>query len=718
MSISASALRAELCFERYFAVAVALIEGGYYEWLLKAIEDCFHFNQTFIVFDCPSGTGKTQAGVALLVMAQTEAKIFDRQLKTAHIVWTSSVSSQAIYQAIQEEQEKNDIYVQDFFSIAKRWLQMPGRSSARKEGALEYKKHVWDHLLKFVFRKPSMMQVFMDGTTIIVLVWDEIPVEPTELALIGELRDELKTIDEIIIILSGTNSMAANMVGISTTRASFSDEKNEGDPWSLVVTRMPKFVPAASPHFSFWSDIQSSTDCEVKSVVDAISHSVQGNGNPRLINFAIAYLESVLRKATPEQAFTFEAWQKVFSDSNLRGKFLVTKWSEGSEILTSQANLLLAASSSSHLADKIIHRHYGQRSFPDRGTKACCSLLPNEKTNFGGWLKLCPSEWRCFGKNLYSGDVDHTSITGAHVDWQTSVFQPVQTDILLYLGCCWSQGYFLVGRIHSDDKLLKECSFNKFKALQLVRAYWNPNALGGFNFQNPQAPISTVAMMEVSLVLSVMNAAALSRGGSSDFFTFFERFLSELEIEMSAIPEKMLNDKAFQGIRIPRYVFPGPKDSSRLFKKNIGILERAANAESIDATLHGVECTNHFGKELREMYFEAKQRKSLDATELMKVTKKILKNDTSIGIMITSSSSKFEMEGEKPSEALANLNEWLEGEIDPTKKKGKWALIPSKLGTGYFVRVDNHGKGIITPFTFNEGKQGRFILIKLPDLSY
>ena len=118
---------AEKCLEQYISVATWLVKNGYYNWLRKVISDCFKCSNTFIVFDCPSGSGKTQAGMALLVLARLEVEICDRRLIAAHIVWESSVADQVIYSALQADQRTQSICVEGFFTKGKRWLEMSDR---------------------------------------------------------------------------------------------------------------------------------------------------------------------------------------------------------------------------------------------------------------------------------------------------------------------------------------------------------------------------------------------------------------------------------------------------------------------------------------------------------------------------------------------------------------------------------------------------------------
>ena len=67
-------------------------------------------------FDCPSGTGKTQAGIALMLIAQAGSKVGGRDLIVAHIVWPNAVRSQRIYREIQSDQAVRGIVVDNFSS--------------------------------------------------------------------------------------------------------------------------------------------------------------------------------------------------------------------------------------------------------------------------------------------------------------------------------------------------------------------------------------------------------------------------------------------------------------------------------------------------------------------------------------------------------------------------------------------------------------------------
>jgi hypothetical protein len=500
----------------YLLVGRKLLFEGYYNWLLAVIRDCYKCKATFIVFDCPSGSGKTQTGVALLALSRMNVTICDKHLVVAHFVWQSAVNGQKIYEAIEEDQMGQSVNVKAFYPRAKIWLKMPDRLTVKEAGIEMYKEHIWDQCLSYVFLQSSMRSKFLNEVALFVLLWDEIPVESADMAFIGKLRDELKTVKNIGIILSGTNSKAVNMIGLSTGKESRSEIKDSGDYWSCLVSRMPKFVLESSGHYMFWSKIldSPSNHTELKSVIQAISNLINGNGNPRLINMAMSALETIHTQALRGSPFTFEKWQKLFSET------------KGSNIVKAQANLLLAASSFSPLADAIIHSHFGQRAFPDNSQTACCSLTPT-MTAYGGWFKRCPPRWRALGKSVYTCSVDLQSITAAHVGWQMTIFQSVKKDILLYLGSCWTVGYFAAFQRDACDK--NTIYVLVHTAIEVVRAFWESHVYGVFSFQNLLAPINTGAMVEVLVALSVMNAA-VSESTASDFFDFFKRFFFTVRI--------------------------------------------------------------------------------------------------------------------------------------------------------------------------------------------
>jgi len=96
----------------------------------------------------------------------------------------------------------------------------------------------------------------------------------------------------------------------------------------------------------------------------------------------------------------------------------------------------------------------------------------------------------------------------------------------------------------------------------------------------------------------------------------------------------------------------------------------------------------------------------------MEVIKKLLKDDGSIGIMVSSQNSNMKMNRDMPSAPLAHLRDLLSGERKP-RKETVWSQKESNLGVGYFVNVDEFGRGTISSYGFNKEKKGRFFLITL-----
>jgi hypothetical protein len=57
----------DVCFHEYWKLAEHLIQGRNYEALISVIAEC-RSRHTFVVMECASGFGKSQAGTALSVL--------------------------------------------------------------------------------------------------------------------------------------------------------------------------------------------------------------------------------------------------------------------------------------------------------------------------------------------------------------------------------------------------------------------------------------------------------------------------------------------------------------------------------------------------------------------------------------------------------------------------------------------------------------------------
>ena len=64
-SVASAPLTTLIELTEYTTAALNLLADGYYDGLIAAVNECFDTPSTFAVLDCPSGTGKTLAGVAL-----------------------------------------------------------------------------------------------------------------------------------------------------------------------------------------------------------------------------------------------------------------------------------------------------------------------------------------------------------------------------------------------------------------------------------------------------------------------------------------------------------------------------------------------------------------------------------------------------------------------------------------------------------------------------
>jgi hypothetical protein len=322
-------------FKGYADVAAYLLNNDWYQPFLNVALECLNFRSanTFIVLDCASGAGKTQLGFALIMLAKIEIPFMlnDMELEVAHIIWPTSVASQDIYVSMQKYQQNRGIKVSSFFRNMKAWLKHHPVYNADN---VEYENSLWDHVFSKLFTKHIER-----WAKLFVIILDEIPLDAEDLALIGDIRDSLKMVRNVVIILSGTNSMAANMIGLTSGDALSRVTHQEHARWSYLITRMPQYFVEASRLRDAWTEIQS-YDCselpnrryqDLQNAINAITISIQNHGNPRLIDFSI----DVLSRLLISNAFTFEKWQSELSKMNFESKFIISRLRYGNEILVS-----------------------------------------------------------------------------------------------------------------------------------------------------------------------------------------------------------------------------------------------------------------------------------------------------------------------------------------------------------------------------------------------
>eukprot|EP00291_Cryptomonas_curvata_P016406 CAMPEP_0172152682 /NCGR_PEP_ID=MMETSP1050-20130122/989_1 /TAXON_ID=233186 /ORGANISM="Cryptomonas curvata, Strain CCAP979/52" /LENGTH=597 /DNA_ID=CAMNT_0012821063 /DNA_START=136 /DNA_END=1930 /DNA_ORIENTATION=+ len=464
------------------------------------------------------------------------------------------------------------------------WLQ---RGLVYDQGYLEYENSLWDDVFSHLFTKHTTR-----WAKLFVIILDEIPHEVKDLALIGDIRDALKMVNKVVVILSGTNSKSANMIGLTSCYASSQNSEKDHSKWSYLITRLPHYFVEASELKNSWKEIQRHACCELsnssnqdlQNAIKTIKISIQNFGNPRLIEFSI----SALNKLLETRGFSFEKWQLELSKMNIESKFILSKLSYAKEILVSQASLLLSVTADLEIGDSMIRRHYAQRAYPDDGLNFG---LADKLCPCGGWLHIAPRYWRCLGHNLYAKNKKGECPDSPPSDWQLANFQPLVRDPILYLASCWPNGYFSIR--HGI------CNEVVFTSMTFTMGVWRPNAIVGLKFQNPKTPINAGAHLEVAVTLAIMNAGAVHKGPKMQLCSYLQQFLIQLNIYHADISQ-MQCDRAFDGLYVPRLIFP-VFDSPALSVTNIGTLEYIVNQGRMKAILHNILGCNKLGVHVKQI---------------------------------------------------------------------------------------------------------------------
>ncbi len=672
-------------------VAAYLLLLGWYLPLLKVIAACFLSISTFVVLDCASGAGKTQLAVALIVLASSNVSLLGKRLLVAHVVWPSACPSQRIYINSKAYQNAIGICTAKFIINMKIWLEL----GVPSEGNAKYQSSLWQHVLRKMFTNETEESF---ATRFCVIVLDEIPLAADELVLVGKIRDALKVVDNIVFLLSGTNSKAANMVGLSSGDATSTEHHTEHGKWSFLITRVPRYFVEASEQANGWKALQEfdrsqltpDACLDLDNAIKAIDISIKNEGNPRLIEFAIRSLIKVMKNPTK---FSFGKWQLALTYENVRSKFSFSKLSHGKEILLSQVNLLLCASAVHGIADAMIHRHYAHRAYPDDGKHFGLADLNDA---CGGWLYIAPERWRCLGHALYAkamdGTIPESCLTAAR--WQVTVFQPLERDPILYLASCWRSGYFSL----FCTKSAVEPEEFEFTALTMVDSVWKPNTFGGLNFQNPVACINTGTRLEVAVTLSIMNAGAMNFKPSMDLPLFLRNFLLQLEIKAEMVAS-MCTDPAFQGLLVPRWIFPVIREQSAVMPvipSNIGIVIREPNISKHDATLCNIKGQNKLGVNVDKIRFEMKDRKAaLSPQKMGEVAAKLFSSDGVIAFCCVRKSQLY----------------WTDKDALTALCKELKSL---NIGRVYLIKSDQR----IIRCKLNSSLSGRFIIVEVGNTEF
>ena len=684
-------------------VARKLIVDGYYSGFLEAIKDSMRVPEAVIVLDCPSGSGKTLAGIALRELDCTRANnlahCFDKRvkLKVVHVVWEKAVDSQNVYRAIVTEQESERIFGQAVFSCARRFI-------TRSDLDVHAK---FAEILKSVFPESGssdldlaayVRKLGLEKKRLIFFI-DEIPTSCDDIQFVGTIRDFLKKIPDVTVILSGTHSKAANMLGLQQGAAS-SRELRPCQPWALLITRLPGFALDASGLSRSWRSIRRAAnlapeDDTAQSVIAAIQSAIDRFANPRLLYHAIADVEDLLQMNGISPSFY--RWQTKFSESVNVIKFRVeSRWSEAFNGIIGQLNLLLEGSATSSLADAMIGEHFAQRAVPNFETG--CGVRANSGMGEScGWLYISSSWYKALGHSLFyipgpyvlNANEMHPR---ASLMWQTTTFPTVERDPLIYLGSCRRDGFFSVCDAGSTRI--------SYDACKVVLHLWSSNSVGAINYQNPRARVNTGSFMEAMLAAAAFNAATrfVSYCGSLDHYLLGiirELGISSSDIDLRYVQNIFSEDQAFSGVLVPRCLFPGDRLPAK-FPGTIGLIQRAANKDQCDLLVRRLR-RKVDGAEV-SVCMEAKDSSELTNAEMATIASKLVQKEGDVGLVIVRTCCGYW----KDDRAVEYNRRQLLAEMENNKLVGKI----------YFV----NDSGELSVLEVSD-QRGRMVVIKVPESS-
>uniref|UniRef100_A0A7S0M0E0 Uncharacterized protein n=1 Tax=Cryptomonas curvata TaxID=233186 RepID=A0A7S0M0E0_9CRYP len=354
--------------DEYKATANFLISKGYYHGAFGSVENCFEHDNTFMIVDSPSGSGKTLFGIALNQHFSKE----ELNTQVIHLIWPEAVCGQAVYDQLNTDYDRL-VQSSIFFSYI-RSLNFP---EIRITG--NRFETIWAATLKNLFPEGFDPDPFQTGGKRLLLFFDEMPLDPYSAGLMGKLRDLLKELKYVLLCLSGTNSKAANMVGQSQGSASSTVSNCSGSAWAVIITRLPSFDVDCPPIFKRWKSIEAKK--ELQHIVNCIRCSIVNGGNARSIAMAINCAEALNVEKFENAEECLDCWQIEFAKAVRRNKFDKTSYSETSKGLIGQLNMLLDASHDPDISNVLLSHHFAIRAIPDNG--ATISSKPNAKFEAG-----------------------------------------------------------------------------------------------------------------------------------------------------------------------------------------------------------------------------------------------------------------------------------------------------------------------------------------------
>jgi len=692
--------------EQYKSTARMLHKMGYYKGLTMAIECSLRNENTFVIIDCPSGSGKTLAGVALSLLDHRQtpkALIGGAPVAVVHLVWPKAVGLQRIYRDIVKQTGVNQL----FFDRASAFDYVALNSI---DDATEKEQYVRDNLLDVLF--PGMDSALesadakKNSQKSFLVIIDEIPEDPMGVKLVCEIRDALKLVKNLCLVLSGTNSKASNMIYLSESKGVASSRNDDPSLWAVIVTRLPRFVMDSSFVATKWDEMNQPQFTMLSQILDAIKCSISNGGNPRIIVFAIeaAFEEfqqhkDLLTTSDISESFSkadyFYQWQEAFSDNVLQNKFASTSFTRSFKGLAGQLNLLIEAAATADLSDVLLGHHFAYRAIPDNAATAS-SKQGAVFRDCGGCLYLARQRDRAVGRSLFffrglPSEHDAASEAAAFYSWQTTCFSPPHADVLLYLMACRSQGYFTV---------TVASAYCVFRAHELVLSSWKSNAAGLLNFQNPKI-INSGSLLEVLMSAAVSNAAGRA-SATHGFVPFLREFGAELGIPLTRVGSIFANDQILSEIQVPKFIFPG---QNRLLSKNrylvslkgvLGTAERQENDNGFDLVMQAIGSSP-----TDSVRFEAKDQNKFGTDDLIDATRKLLRGTSNVGVLVLRGCNLYW----GSDEVNINNRKTLQEGLKLIPKLGKVYLI---LGSGFVELLSIHEHASAT---------GRLILFQVPESS-
>jgi hypothetical protein len=650
------------------------------------------------MLDCPTGTGKTLAGVALSLLdyrQNPEASIGGSPVAVVHLIWPKAVSVQPIYSAIVKQTGVNHLFFKQA-SDFKYWLLKSIRDEAEKA------QYVRENLLHGLF--PGMNIEQMSKTSLLVII-DEVPEDPMDVQCIAEIRDALKLVKNLCLIMSGTHSKASNMIGLSQGMTTVG---NNYAPslWAMIVTRLPRFIVKSSFVAEEWEEMNQSQFTWLLPVLDAIKCSISNGGNPLLIVFAIqtaykvfvmhkqrhAMLSSVRSNKKQLDADVFYSWQKAFSFEVLQYKFNKPSFAMSSKGLLGQLNLLLEAAAPADLSDVLLGHHFAVRAIPDNAGTASCKK-DADFSDCGGCLYLARQRDRAVGQSTFfvRGLPREDAEDFAFFSWQTTCFSPANVDILLYLMACRENGYLTVSVTGSS------CNF---RAHEVVLPLLSSYTAGFVNFQNSRS-FNPGSMLEVLICAAVSNAAG--RASKTHGFTSFMLELGkELGVGQDSSYDKFSNDYILSKLCVPKFIFPGQNlllSNNRYFgnlKGLLGTAEKQANVESFYLMVQTI------GSDLPDaIRFEVNDQVKFGTVLLVDAARKLLMGDSNVGVLILRKCNSYWGSGEK--------------NIENREALAKNLRVIPKLGKAYLISSTGYSETLVIRPGIRA--TGRMIVMQVPESS-